>query len=413
MTITMNNKRPQNIAEIKQITKATETLTFKATSKKEAYAWMKEILISTLYKTLTKSDKGIVRRYLEKMTGYSVSHVDRLVRSFLATGQLTLKQYRRHSFHRRYSDKDIALLAHVDKIHGNLAGPATVKILKDEAELFKRSAYSNLANISSSHIYVLRAKHVYRAVHHNYQKTKPTPRAIGKRVKPQPNNQPGYQRVDSVHTGDSKNGEDGVYFINLVDEVTQWEIVLCVERISERYLKAALAGALALLPFKVINFHADNGSEYINHWVADLLNKIQVGFTKSRSRKSNDNALVESKNGHVIRKHFGHGHIPRSAALQVHAYCIRWLNPYLNFHRPCGFPKEVMVSKYGKIKKRYPHDGYMTPYEKLKSLPDAEQYLKKDISFELLDTQAYTESHTEFAEKMNHAKAKLFENIYS
>lgn len=141
-----------------------------------------------------------------------------------------------------------------------------------------------------------------------------------------------------------------MYFVNLVDEVTQWELVLCVERISKRYLKITLQGALALLPFYVKNFHADNGSEYINHWVAEMLNEIHADFTKSRSRKSNDNALVESKNGHIIRKHFGHGHIPRMSASAIHAYCIRWFNPYLNFHRPCTFPKKKVVNKHGKIK---------------------------------------------------------------
>jgi transposase InsO family protein len=64
-------------------------------------------------------------------------------------------------------------------------------------------------------------------------------------------------------------------------------------------------------PFVIQGFHADNGSEYINQRVAERLNKLLIEFTKSRSRPTNDNALVESKNGAVVRKHLGYAHIPQ------------------------------------------------------------------------------------------------------
>ena len=99
--------------------------------------------------------------------------------------------------------------------------------------------------------------------------------------------------MDTVHQGD-RNGAKGVYHVNLVDEVTQFEHVGVVAAISEAFLVPVLEEMLLAPPLAVLGFHADNGSEYVNHQVAAMLNKLHVpNFTKSRARRSNDNALVE------------------------------------------------------------------------------------------------------------------------
>ena len=87
--------------------------------------------------------------------------------------------------------------------------------------------------------------------------------------------------------------------------MTQYEVVVSVEKISEHYLVPALEQLLEAFPFVLRNFHSDNGSEFINHRVAKHPEKLRVEFTKSRPRRSNDNDLVEGKNGHVVRKLFG------------------------------------------------------------------------------------------------------------
>ncbi len=345
------------------------------------------------------------------MTGYSHTQATELIRRFKTTGYVRFKQYRRYSFPRTYTDHDIVVLAQTDDAHGRLSGPATAKILSDEYLRFDKQDCERLSNISPAHIYNLRKLHLYRASIRVYIKTQATQRNIGERRKPQPQGQSGFLRIDSVHAGDDQNGDKGVYYINLVDEVTQWEIVICVQTICERHLKPVLRMALVLIPFKVLGIHADNGSEYINHWVARLCEKIRAELTKNRPRHSNDNALVETKNGSVIRKHLGYAHIPKHFAQDVNAWCLRWLVPYLNFHRPCGFPKEVVINKHGKIKKKYPPENYLTPYEKLKSLVNGEQYLKPGITFEKLGKQAYAKSHTDFARQMNQAKTVLFKKI--
>ena len=78
----------------------------------------------------------------------------------------------------------------------------------------------------------------------------------------------------------------GVYHINAVDEITQFEIVASVEKIAERYLIPVLEHMLTAFAFILQSFH--RGSEYINKQVAKLLNKLLIEFTKSRARHSTD-----------------------------------------------------------------------------------------------------------------------------
>jgi hypothetical protein len=132
--------------------------------------------------------------------------------------------------------------------------------------------------------------------------------------------------------------------------------------------------------------------------------------TKSRSRNSNDNAQAESKNGSIVRKHFGYSHIPQRFARVVNDFCRDQLNPYLNFHRPCLYPETITGAK-GRQRKRYPYKLMMTPYEKLKSLPNAEQYLKPRISFQDLDALAAAISDNDSAQRLNEARARLFKSF--
>ena len=188
--------------------------------------------------------------------------------------------------------------------------------------------------------------------------------------------------------------------------MTQWQVVGCVSKISEAYLIPVLEAMLHQFPFRILGFHADNGSEFINHTVAKLLQKLLIEFTKSRANRTQDNALVEGKNGAVIRKHIGYGHIPSEHAEQLQKFYTAQFNPYLNYHRPCGFAT-VTLDARGKRQRKYKLADYATPYEKLKGLPEAERYLKESISFAQLDKFANGMSDTECAKKMRAAKAKL------
>jgi len=184
-----------------------------------------------------------------------------------------------------------------------------------------------------------------------------------------------------------------------------------VAAISEAFLIPVLEALLEAFPFAVKGFHADNGSEYINRRVAALLMKLHVGeFTKSRARQSHDNALVESKNASVVRKWLGHSHVPTCFAPLVNAFNRDQLSPFLNHHRPCLFPAEVIDAK-GRARKRYPDKNVMTPYEKLKSLENAEQYLKPGITFDELDALVLKNSGFRAAQAVTRARNGLFKQI--
>ena len=128
----------------------------------------------------------------------------------------------------------------------------------------------------------------------SYVTTRPATVAIGERRRPDPQGQPGYLRVDTVHPGDL-DGAKGVYHINAVDEVTQWQVRGCTAQIGEAWLLPVLEAILEQFPFRIRGFHSDNGSEFVSHTVARLLNKLLIEQTKSRPRHSNDNGLVETR----------------------------------------------------------------------------------------------------------------------
>jgi len=214
----------------------------------------------------------------------------------------------------------------------------------------------------------------------------------------------------SLHQGD-QDGVKGVYHINAVDEVTQYEVVLSASKINELQLIPILKEILNTFPFLIKGFHADNGSEYINHQVANLLTKLHIELTKSRSRHSNDNALAESKNASVVRKTYGYVHIAQHWADELNIFNREYLIPFINFHRPCYFATTI-TDKKGKQRKRYDYDKMMTPYEKLKSLDKATSYLKENISFEQLDKEAFKMSDNQLADEMNLAKKRLFKQIF-
>jgi len=410
----INMKRLPLFGSIDQIREFLNTnknsgLKIEIISTRDKYQCVSEMLWNIRFRRLSKTDRHIVFKLLNFFTGYSLSHAKRLAKKWRG-GTLAFNPSRqRHKFSRKYYPADIALLIETDTAHSCLSGEATGEILKREFKIFKRADYANISHISASHIYNIRNRNrQYNSSQAKFfKRTTARDIDIGVRRKPRPNGRPGYVRVDTVHQGDYL-GNKGVYHINIVDEVTQYELIATVEQITERYLKPVVEALLKLFPFAIFEFHADNGSEYINRWVVELLNKIHIDLTKSRSRHSNDNALVESKNGSVIRKMYGRNYIDRKWADEINEFDKNYLNIYLNYHRPCAFAV-YEPDKHGKLKKKYKQR--MVPYEKLKSLENAEQYLKPDFSFTLLDKIAYAKSDNQFAEEMNEAKKKLFKKI--
>lgn len=137
---------------------------------------------------------------------------------------------------------------------------------------------------------------------------------------------------------------------------------------------------------------------------------MRIHQTKSRSRKSNDNALVECKNGAVVRKYFGHFHISQKHAKRINEFYKTYLNPFLNMHRFCAFSCEYVDPK-GKIRKTYHSKDYMTPYQKLLSLENVGEYLKPGISVDVIRKKLLEHTHFDFAKEVEQARMKLLSKI--
>ena len=300
----MNDDHLKTLVQVRAFLEGTQSVKFSLNTQSERYDFIRRTLIRFAYHSLSKPDKGLLLSFMAHVSGYSRVQVKRLAKTWLKRGQLRPCSNAGNGFTRKYTDADRRLLAELDALHGTLSGPATKKLCERAWRLFEQSDYQRLAGISVSHLYNLRRSKIYLGSRRQYNKTHSRASSIGERRKPQPDGQPGYIRVDTVHQGDL-DGTKGLYHINAVDEVTQFEIVCAVEKISERYLIPVLEQLLDQFPFVILSFHADNGSEYINQHVVKLLKKLLIELTKSRARHSNDNALVESKNGSIIRKHLG------------------------------------------------------------------------------------------------------------
>lgn len=412
MIVTLKTSSIPTLDQIRAFLDGSQPFELNILDREQAYAFIADTLRGLRYSRLKRLDKGVVRRYLVKVSGFSRQQLTRLIAQYRSQGHIEDRRDKppARPFVKRYTPADVLALAELDALHGRLSGSATKKLCERAFLLFGDPRYERLAKISNGHLYNLRQTPLYRRQRLRVSKTRPTRINIGERRKPRPQGQPGYLRLDSVHQGDL-DGIKGLYLINAVDEVTQFQFIAAVERISERFLLPILEHLLLAFPFTIRAFHTDNGSEYINHQVAKLLNKLQVEeFTKSRARRSNDNALVESKNGSVVRKHLGYSPIPSGYAAQVNAFTLTILSPYLNFHRPCLFPEEIIDDK-GRVTKRYRYEQMMTPYEKLKSLPNAETFLKPGLSFQELDEIALQQSDNEAARQLNQARTELFQSI--
>jgi hypothetical protein len=411
MVIDMNEAKLETIEQIQEFLTGTADVTFSIPAEESTlHAFVATVITRFGYFSRRKGQRGVLLAYLRRLTGYSRQHLSRLLAQYRDTHSLKpLARASRTSFTCHYGPADVALLAETDRLHDTLSGPATKVLLRRALTLFGDARFARLAQISASHLYNLRASEPYRKLRLVWHGTRPSPVAIGVRKAPAPQGVPGYIRIDTVHQGD-QDGMKGVYHINAVDIVTQWELVAAVEHISEAYLLPVLALLLAGFPFTIRGFHSDGGSEFINHKTAKFLEKLRVEFTRSRPRQTNDNALVECKNGAVIRKIMGYSHIPQKQATAINHFYTAALNPYLNFHRPCFFAVDKTDAK-GKIRKTYPHAQIMTPWDRLKTIPNYETFLKDGVTAQALELQAHAMSDNEAAKKVQLARKQLFQSF--
>ena len=412
----MDEAKLRTIAQLQEFLDATQDIKFTGTpgnNDTQRYEHISRVLQRFDHPHRNKRERGVVLAYLRRTSGYSRAQLTRLVGRW-QTNRLAAvpleKRYARPTqpFARKYTASDVELLVQMDRANEDVCGPAIVHLLKRAYALYGDKRYERLASLSASHLYNLRKSAGYRVLRTSFTKTRAVCNPIGVRKPPRPNGRAGWVRIDSVHQGDL-DGIKGVYHITCVDAVSQWQVQACVQGISEAFLLPVLQTVIDQFPFQVEGFHSDNGSEYINHKVAKMLDKLRIEQTKSRSRNSNDNALAESKNASVVRKHMGYSHIPQKHAQPINVFYQTVFNDWLNLHRPCLFATEL-VSDTGKIKKVYKNEDVKTPLECLVLLNEAGLVTFKSVAMldSLLD-KAKEKTDLQAAQQMQKAKADLFE----
>jgi hypothetical protein len=221
LTIHVHEAEKLSLEQIEAFLNASEALRFEGETQAQIYRWVEAVLARQEYHQQSRRARGLLRSYVVKMTGRSRAQVTRWIARYRKSGALQPAPYRRHRFAQRYTRADLELLATVDAAHENLSGPATRRILEREYRLYGKPEFERLSTISVAHLYNLRQQPRYRERRLHSVKTRPTAVAIGERRCPDPQGQPGYLRVDTVHQGDAPAGQ-GVYHINAVDQVTQW-----------------------------------------------------------------------------------------------------------------------------------------------------------------------------------------------
>src|SRR6202171_229154 len=275
MVIDMNVSRLETIEQIREFLKGTAEVAFSSPADESTLrTFVTTVIRRYRYFRLTKGQRGVLFAYMQRLTGYSRQHLSRLIAQYRDTKSLKpRKRVSRTSLARIYGPEDVALLAETDSLHDTLSGPATKVLFIRAFTMFGDRRFGRLSEISVSHLYNLRASELYRKHRLVCIGTRPAPGAIGVRKAPAPQGLPGYIRIDTVHQGD-QDGMKGVYHINAVDIVTQWQLVATVERIGEAFLLPVSALMLDSFPFTVLGFHSDCGSEYVNQDIARMLNKL-------------------------------------------------------------------------------------------------------------------------------------------
>ena len=369
MVINMNEERLRTIQQIEAFLSGSEAVSFLPDgSDDERYGHISRVLSRFDYPHCTRRDRGVLLRYLAHTSGYSRAQLTRLIKRWHGNRLAATPLAKRYGapalpFARKYTAQDVTLLVEMDRANPGVCGPAIAHLLHRAYVVYDDERYVRLADLSVSHLYNLRRSAGYQKQRSSFTETRSVSNAIGVRKAPAPEGCVGFVRIDTVHQGDL-DGRKGVYHITCVDIVSQWQVQACVQGIGETFLLPVLDQILEQFPFVLQGFHSDNGSEYINHRVAAMLEKLRVEQTKSRSRHSNDNALAESKNNSVVRKHFGYEHIAQTHAFEINVFYRETFNPWLNLHRPCLFATDV-VSPKGKVVKRYRHEDVKTPLERL------------------------------------------------
>ena len=239
--MTLRTERIRTLDQVRAFLDGRGPVDFDLDDRDTAYLFVRRSLERLRYHYLGKPDKGLVKAYLAKVTGLSRAQLTRLIAQHRRTGNIRDRRRKppANAFRRRYTPRDAALLAEVDAAYGRLSGPATEEALRRQHEVHGDGRFERLARISNGHIHNLRKRRDHRLGALSLGRTRPVQVSIGVRRRPDPRGRPGFVRVDTVHQGDL-NGGKGLYALNVVDQIIQFEHIGAVVRITEHFLLPVL-----------------------------------------------------------------------------------------------------------------------------------------------------------------------------
>jgi len=175
----MNTDQFTTLEQIRDFLCGTQTGSFSMPTKAARYTFIQTMLIRFKYRHLGKVEKGLLLRFLSRVSGYSKVQVKRLGQQYLRTGRLQCRQRTAVPFPRKYTPADIRLLAQTDAWHSTLSGPATKKLCERAYTVFGDPRYERLAGISVAHLYNLRRSTTYTGRRVQVEKTHPVNVALG------------------------------------------------------------------------------------------------------------------------------------------------------------------------------------------------------------------------------------------
>jgi hypothetical protein len=175
--------------------------------------------------------------------------------------------------------------------------------------------------------------------------------------------EPGFFEVDTVaHCGPTLKGEFA-RTVNMTDVLTGWVFTWAVRNNARAHIIAALELALHTIPYAVQGLDFDNGSEFLNHDVVGWAGGKDIYFTRSRPYKKNDQATVESKNNHLVRRYGFYWRYDTAAELAALRELWPLVNDLLNYFTPTIKPVGWSQDAAGRRKRLY--DRPATPLERL------------------------------------------------
>ena len=175
--------------------------------------------------------------------------------------------------------------------------------------------------------------------------------------------EPGFFEVDTVaHCGPTLKGEFA-RTLTLTDVSTGWVHMEAMRNNAHKHIRTALDAAIEAIPYQVQGLDCDNGSELINYDVVEWAAGRDIFFTRARPYKKNDQAHVESKNNHVVRRYGFYYRYDTEEERRVLAalwelVCIK-MNYFTATRKPISWTEDAV----GRRKRVY--DKPQTPFSRL------------------------------------------------